>query len=1114
MRRTGLCRKAAAALVLLLAGTTGGIAADDGPVRRDLKRIRQDEPWLRINAGGHTGTVQALVFTHDSKRLCSAGLDKNVEVWNLGAIGRGLRRVFLRERTIRWQVARGLRGSVYALACAPNDGLLAMGGYGAMGMLGEILLVNPLDGSLVKVLKHHRQTIRSLAFSSDGNWLASLDVAGEAVLWRRGRWRPEPLYKPDREHYGAATAKLIAGQPKLRPIVIAGKSHVILPYFVGKDADGRLQWKLVRIALEDRKDYRTLDAVHLGVVSAMAVSADGTRLASADLKGNLFLWDLAGNARYQRLRPGASVVSLGFSPDSRTLLAGTAASGAPAKSQLQIWDLATRSITDRRALTDHVFACAVSPDGRRIAYAGGQGCEVYVEPLRAAGGAVALRGKGRRVLKVAFAKEKPFYRVALGTGYRLRGLNDYADLEETFDTTRLSLGTGMPLDADDWISAEWLAGGWSVQRKSGGSLQLYRNRAAKGTVVLDPQLPHLEEGIVRCYCWLPDRQGKPYAIVVGTNLQNSIYVCRLVERGRCPIIRHFRGHHDYIASVGVSRDLRYLVSGSADGTVKFWSLAGYEQGNTVLDKWGAEFAVRGNQLVAASVHPAGPLFRKGLRDGDVVTELAWLTGEVEGKETRPAEMLQKLRQLPWGTQALVRYTRGGDKKALQLVDAWPPLASLFVSREGEWAFWTPAGYYDASVNGHRLFGWQVNRGVDRLPDFYRADQFYRKLERGDVMEKLLPAGSLPAAFRLAARPTPDLHAALPGQIAATPRVEILSPRPGALVRPGSNLVRAKVFANGVVAVREKLLSRRPVADGMEEQTYEWNVPLTQDEKSLIQVVVGTDAPTAAFGDVVVDRQPLPTPRSAKLFVVAAAVNKYGDPEIQPLAFSVADAESVIEAMRSRTRGLYDFDEATVLTNEKVTPKTWKQALKQLQQRLKNVAQPDDLVVLFLAGHGVVDSKTQKYYFVGHDLKLANFNKGLFAACISWDDFRSLADIPCRKLALLDTCHSGAIQPQRSRDLKRAVRQLHEDVIFTVTASTGEQLSAEKASWQHGAFTKCLLEALDGRADKSRDGVVTLDEAVAYVKRSVSELTGGGQTPTAAPSDILPFTSLPLTRVKR
>jgi uncharacterized caspase-like protein len=96
-------------------------------------------------------------------------------------------------------------------------------------------------------------------------------------------------------------------------------------------------------------------------------------------------------------------------------------------------------------------------------------------------------------------------------------------------------------------------------------------------------------------------------------------------------------------------------------------------------------------------------------------------------------------------------------------------------------------------------------------------------------------------------------------------------------------------------------------------------------------------------------------------------------------------------------------------------------------------------------------------------------------------------------------------------LKTAVRQLQEDVIFTVTASTGDQRSAEKTSWGHGAFTKCLLEALGGGADAAGSGYVTLDGLVTYLKQSVPKLTEGSQTPTAAPDDILPFTSLPLTK---
>ena len=196
-------------------------AADQGDAQRDLVRVRsspEEQPWLRINAGGHTAAVQALAFTADSKRLCSAGLDKIVEVWNLSAITRDIRRVFLRERTIRWQVARGLRGSIYALASAPSDGLLALGGYGAMGSLGEILLVNPVDGSLNRVLEGHRQTICSLAFSADGRWLASCDAAGAAILWQRGKWQPVVLYDQDTKTYGAAERRSrLRGSPSCGP---------------------------------------------------------------------------------------------------------------------------------------------------------------------------------------------------------------------------------------------------------------------------------------------------------------------------------------------------------------------------------------------------------------------------------------------------------------------------------------------------------------------------------------------------------------------------------------------------------------------------------------------------------------------------------------------------------------------------------------------------------------------------------------------------------------------------------------------------------------------------------------------------------------------------------
>jgi len=1129
MRLIGLCRAATVLVVTLACGSTDAVAGQE--IRqRDLVRVRQLEPWLRINVGGHTGAVYGLAFPPDSQRLCSAGLDKVVHVWNLKAIPRDLRRTFSRERTIRWQVARGLRGSVYAIASAPTDGLLAIGGYGAMDTLGEILLVDPVQGALKEVLEEHRQTVCSLAFSADGKWLASMDTVGHAILWKRGQWKPVTLVEPDEKTYGRESAEAIERQPKLRPIVmIAGSSHAVVPQLAGKPTGARLTWKLRQISISDPEDSRTLDAVHYGVVTAMASSPDGSRLASADLAGNLFLWDLTDGVPgddYQpvALKPGAIVISLCFSPDGRTLVAGTAVGGPGSRSQLQVWDVENRTFQQRRSLPDHVRACTVSPDGKQLAYVGGKDHEVFLEPLEGGGRVVPLRGTGRRILKVAFAKQKPPYRVAFGTDFHNKGFNDYAPLQETFDPVRLELDTGRTLDPADWISADWSRGDWTAKLRADRALQLFRNGEPKGHVALDPMLG----GTPRCFCWIPDSQGKPFAIAVGTDVQNGIYVCRLVEDGPCPVLRYFRGHHDYVTSVGVSSDLRYLVSGSADGTVRFWSLAAYEKGEQAFGRWGVDFAVVGGELQVTTIHEAGPLFRKGIRKGDVIEEIRWGKGGIDRSEKDPAAILRTLRRPPRATQLEFVYSRDGvARPGFQLFPAWQPVATLFTSTDREWAFWTQEGYYDASVNGHTLFGWQVNRGVDSPPDFYRADQFRKRLERPRVMEQLLPAGSLPEAFRRAAlQPPQKPEETVSQQIAATPRVKILSPLSGALISNNlakvtakievpavSKLVRARVYANGVVATKQELVKQRDVEQGT-ELTYTWEVPLPRDQRNLIQLVVGTDTQTTAFNQIVVEHaEPAPPGRPARLYILALGINEYGDPEIPPLAYSVADARAVADFLEAGSKGLYALREATLLVNEKVTPAIWRESLDALKEELTGTAAPDDLLILFLAGHGIRDDQTQQYYYLSYDFKYADLQRGTYSGCLSWSDFQLLADIPCRKLAILDTCHSGAIQPMRSANLKMAIRALQEDIVFTVSASAGHEKAAEDKNLGHGVFTKCLLEALAGKADRSGDGVVALDEVVTYVQECVPKLTGQRQNPTAGPREILGYISLPLTKTR-
>jgi uncharacterized caspase-like protein len=117
---------------------------------------------------------------------------------------------------------------------------------------------------------------------------------------------------------------------------------------------------------------------------------------------------------------------------------------------------------------------------------------------------------------------------------------------------------------------------------------------------------------------------------------------------------------------------------------------------------------------------------------------------------------------------------------------------------------------------------------------------------------------------------------------------------------------------------------------------------------------------------------------------------------------------------------------------------------------------------------------------------------LKASAIGAADFiRELAKIASRVLLLLDAGRSGLLlSEERSPDKLRAI--LNAGNVSVLTSSKANQLSFEDDKWQHGAFTKVLLDALSGSADLDRDGVISLQELVAYVDEHLSKLTDGRQ----------------------
>jgi uncharacterized caspase-like protein len=103
----------------------------------------------------------------------------------------------------------------------------------------------------------------------------------------------------------------------------------------------------------------------------------------------------------------------------------------------------------------------------------------------------------------------------------------------------------------------------------------------------------------------------------------------------------------------------------------------------------------------------------------------------------------------------------------------------------------------------------------------------------------------------------------------------------------------------------------------------------------------------------------------------------------------------------------------------------------------------------------------------------------------------------RVLVLLDACRAGgalATGQALAADATRLRAALVGPNVTVLTSSNAAQLSREDPRWGNGAFTEIVLEALSGKADADRNGLISVSELTGYLTRHVPGLTDGAQSP--------------------
>ena len=226
----------------------------------------------------------------------------------------------------------------------------------------------------------------------------------------------------------------------------------------------------------------------------------------------------------------------------------------------------------------------------------------------------------------------------------------------------------------------------------------------------------------------------------------------------------------------------------------------------------------------------------------------------------------------------------------------------------------------------------------------------------------------------------------------------------------------------------------------------------------------------------------------KLFVVAIGVGDYNDPKLPKLRFTCKDAKDFSKAITSKKGLPYEDVQVKILCDNEATRADIFEAMEWLKQE----SSPNDVCIFFFAGHGMRDEK-DRFYFMPYGC-----NTSKLYECFSASDFRNEAeDIHGKLIAFVDACYSGALfEGGRSAATTHFIEQLKrsKNGMLLYASSSSDTKSREDESWENGAFTKALVEALNGAAKEEHAEGLSTQELEHFLYKQVRKLTDFKQTP--------------------
>ncbi|MEM7366947.1 MAG: caspase family protein [Bacteroidota bacterium] len=988
---------------------------------------------------GHTDNVLSVAMAPKGQYILTGSSDKSFNLWNRK--GHLIQRFETHTKAVKKVVFH-------------PDGQRMMTGSGD----GTANLWD-LQGNLLQTIKPNAGAINSIAFSQSGDSVLFACQGRAALLYTLKGEFLKQFHAPK-----LLAVHSVAFSPNGRYVMLGGNS-------VAGVADIRNPQTIIQAPGDHVHIWELISGKHrsfgghLSQVSSIAFSPDGTRFLSASKDSTLLIRDLNGNILHQRSWTDMYVASATFSPNGQQVLFGGIDAG--------IWDLASDTIKPLAPSEEKtvIWDVRYTPDGkqimaagsRRIAYLWDLNGELLQEfkghslSFRDAtfspdgthilSGSVEaklwdlreplvqrLPGMEQGITSVVFSADGQH--ILAGGFDRISTLwdRDGKEVQQVFqgDTSFIS-SVGISRDGQSILTAS----------ENGSATLWNRDGTAVSKIVLKPKRTANYFGRNKIYEAALSPDGQHFLVA-----DWEMDVARLYDRSGTQLQEFpVKGNPNVMEQLHFSPDGSQFALGERTGRISLYRINGKKIRSFELDV---------NWLTCMAFSDDWERIVVGSADGTI-----WLLNS-KGKELLRFQghrnMIRTVDISPDGRFLL----SGGNDHQLKIWNLQSQeVASLISLSEGDWVVRAPSGLFDASPAAMEKM--HFNQGLNII----ELEQLKERYYEPGLLSKLLGYSDSPVR-----------DVAVFGELALYPSTQLSVTNDILhihLIERSGGIGKVSVFIN----------QKEVMTDVNPDRQTDLKVNLRQFKKyyrpgkNEIAVRVYNSEGWLKSEAIDISYQPSFSQISShqtSLYAVSIGTSNYNGESLD-LQFASDDAQDMATAISSSAKQLFgDRVHSYILTTESGPEHLpSKSNIQQTLQKIAEQAFPQDILLLFLSGHGVTYGSAEKtnFYYLTKDIASEDLSdteiRNNYA--ISDEELTSwINEIAAMKqVMIVDACNSGKVvenllSGRKSLNSNQVIaldRMKDRTGMYVLAGSAADKSSFEATEFRQGLLTYSLLSGMKG-----------------------------------------------------